>query len=63
MLFITGIVMTFVPLLLMIGFSFFIFLSFVRDDPDAAAVTRVAFLVMGIGIVLLIWHFASRLIE
>lgn len=61
-LFLTGIILTVVPLFLIIGFSFYIFLAFVRDDPDASAITRTAFITMFVGIFLIIWHFVSKML-
>ncbi len=53
----TGLVFAGVPIILIIGFAAFIFLSFTRDDPDAAAVVRLAYIVMFIGFVLIAAHF------
>ena len=59
-LFLTGIIMAVVPALVIIGFSIFVFLSFIRDDKDASNIARTAFIVMIIGIALIIWHYASK---
>ena len=56
----TGIVLTCIPAALMLGFSIFIFLSFVRDDDDARNLVRVAFICMAFGIVFLLWYFLKR---
>lgn len=61
MLLLAGIVLAGVPLLLIIGFAFFIFWGFVNDDPDARAVLNVAFVVMGIGIVLILAHVLTNM--
>ena len=56
MLLLAGIVLAGVPLLLIIGFAFFIFWGFVNDDHDARAVLNVAFAIIGIGIALILAH-------
>ncbi|MDP2631171.1 MAG: hypothetical protein Q8P30_00180 [Candidatus Uhrbacteria bacterium] len=56
-LLLTGIVMFVVPLLVMIGFASFIFLSFIRDDDDASALLRIAFFIMIFGVVLIVAHY------
>ncbi|MBU1126278.1 MAG: hypothetical protein ABH826_00995 [Patescibacteria group bacterium] len=56
----TGIVLTLVPLALIIGFSFFIFLSFIRDDDDAGNLLRLTFIVLIFGLVFLLWYFIKR---
>lgn len=57
MLLLTGIVFTVVPLLIMIGFAIFIFVSFMRDDDDAGALLRLALIVMTFGLILIGVHF------
>ena len=43
-----------VPLILMIGFSGFIFFMFMKDDPDSFAIVQVALFVMVFGFCLIV---------
>lgn len=56
-LLISGIVLTVVPIILMIGFGVFIFFMFMKDDPDSSALVTVAFIVMLLGIGLIVAHY------
>lgn len=55
-----GIVLTVVPLTLLVGFSFYIMYSFFNDDDEAAAIMRLTFIVMFIGIALIASYFIIR---
>lgn len=61
MLLLAGIVLTGFPLLLIIGFAAYIFFGFINDDKDARAVLNVVLSVMGIGIVLILAYFATKI--
>ncbi len=52
-----GIVLTFVPLALILGFALVIFFSFVRDDKTASAAVNLALIILALGLVLLATHF------
>jgi hypothetical protein len=54
LLLLTGIVLVAVPLIIMIGFAAFIFLSFMKDDDMTAGIVKVGFLIMAIGTVLIV---------
>ena len=56
-LLITGIIFIVVPILLIQGFMFFIFLNFVRDDNDANSLFKLCLLALVFGIVLVLAHF------
>jgi len=60
---ITGIVLTVIPVALIIGFASFIFMSFVKDDDDAAAVLKITFITMLIGLSLIAGHYVVQLIS
>lgn len=55
-LLLTGLIFAGVPLLLIIGFCVFIFLQFTRDDNDAAAVARIAYIMIILGTVMIVAH-------
>lgn len=55
-----GIVLTVVPATLIAGFSFFIMYNFFKDDDEAAAIMRLTFVLMGIGIALIAAYFISQ---
>lgn len=61
MLLLAGIVLTGFPLMLIIGFAGYIFFGFINDDKDARAVLNVVLSVMGIGIVLILAYFATKI--
>jgi hypothetical protein len=63
LLLLAGIVVMAVPFLLMVGFAFYIFWGFMNDDSDARAVLNVGFIIMGIGLLLILGHFAGKLIQ
>lgn len=48
-----------VPLLLILGFAGFIFVSFMNDDADAKGLFTVALIVMALGAALIIAHFVG----
>lgn len=56
-LLISGIILTVVPIILMIGFAAFIFFMFMKDDPDSSMMVRIAFVVMLLGIALIAAHY------
>lgn len=56
-LLISGIVLTVVPIILLIGFAGFIFFMFMKDDPDSSAIVTVAFIVMLLGIGLIVANY------
>jgi hypothetical protein len=58
-----GLVLAGVPAGLIIGFAAWIFLGFVNDDKDAKAVFTLAMIMMGIGVALILAHFAGTLIQ
>lgn len=58
----TGIVLTVIPLGLIIGFSFYIFLAFIRDDDDAGNLLRLTFITLVFGLIFLLWYFVKRYI-
>lgn len=58
-----GIVLMAVPALLMFGFAFYIFWGFMNDDKDARMVLNVGFIIMAIGLLLVIGHFAGKWIQ
>lgn len=57
LLLLVGLVMAGVPLLLIVGFAGFIFISFMNDDKDAKGLFTISLIVMGIGIALILAHF------
>lgn len=59
-LLISGIVLTVVPIILMIGFAAFIFFMFMKDDPDSSALVTVAFVVMLFGIGLIVANYTLQ---
>ena len=61
MLLLAGLVLTGFPLLLIIGFAGYIFFGFINDDKDARAVLNVVLSVMGIGIVLILAYFVTKI--
>ena len=63
LLLLVGIVLVAVPFLLMFGFAFYIFWGFMNDDKDARNVLNVGFVIMGIGLLLILGHFAGTWIQ
>lgn len=63
LLLLIGLVMAGVPFLLIVGFAGFIFVSFMNDDKDAKGLFLIALLVMGLGVALIITHFATQWIS
>ncbi|MFH1712510.1 MAG: hypothetical protein ABH846_04750 [Patescibacteria group bacterium] len=59
-LLLSGIVLFFVPLSLLVGFAMVIFIQFLRDDDDAGAILRVAMILMFFGAVLIAAHFIIK---
>jgi len=59
-LLISGIILTVVPAILMVGFAVFIFFMFMKDDSDSSALVKVAFIVMFLGIALIIADYFLR---
>jgi heme/copper-type cytochrome/quinol oxidase subunit 4 len=62
-LLISGIVLTVVPIILMIGFAAFIFFMFMKDDPDSSSLVKIAFVVMLLGIALIAAHYLLQTIN
>ena len=59
-LLLSGLVLTIIPLIMMIGFAGFIFYMFMKDDPDSAGVVKVAGVVMAVGLILIAAHFLQN---
>ncbi len=59
---ITGIIFTTVPAVIIFGFMMVIFVSFMRDDDDAIAITRIAVGTMIVGLLMIAFHFLSQYI-
>jgi len=55
-LLLTGIVLTFVPATLILGFALFTFFAFTREDDDAKAAVTVALVILAMGIACLIGY-------
>ena len=52
----SGIVLIAVPVILMIGFATYIFFAFMRDDETTGGIIRVAFMIMGLGALLVLGY-------
>lgn len=61
MILIAGIILTGIPLLLIIGFAGYIFMGFINDDKDARGILNVVLTIMGIGIVMILAHVATKI--
>lgn len=61
MILIAGIILTGIPLALIIGFAGYIFMGFVNDDKDARGILNVVLTIMGIGIVMILVHVATKI--
>jgi hypothetical protein len=59
-LLIVGIVLVTVPLALILGFTGYIFIAFMKDDGMTTGIMMVALAVMGIGIFLIAGYFLSN---
>lgn len=58
-----GIVLTAVPLAILLGFSGYIILGFIKDDDGAQGVAMIGLITMGVGVFFLAFYFISRAVQ